>query len=297
MKRFSKMFSVTIEVPCGLRGERHVLRLHVGGEAGILFGVHVGGLERLIAHDADGVGFDRGLDAGFFQLGEDGGEVRGVAAGDVEVAAGERARDDERAGLDAVGNDAVLCAVQLADAFHADRRSTRAFDLRAHGVEQCGEVGDFGLAGAILHDGLAFGERGGHEQVFGAGDGDLVENDFGAVEAVGGGFDVAVFLRDLCAETLETLDVEIDGAGADGAAAGQRDVGASATGDQRAEHESRGAHGLDQFVGSFGRGQRAWRRWWCGGGRVRSRVRLRRPWRPAACGWFRCRGPAGCFRE
>ena len=38
-----------------------------------------------------------------------------------------------------------------------------------------GEVGDLGLAGAVLQHRLAVGEDGGHEQVLGAGDGDLVE--------------------------------------------------------------------------------------------------------------------------
>ena len=60
-----------------------------------------------------------------------------------------RAGDDEGAGLDAVGNDAVLRAVQFADALDADGGSARAFDLRAHLVEQVGQVGDFGLARAF----------------------------------------------------------------------------------------------------------------------------------------------------
>ncbi len=109
-------------------------------------------------------------------------------------------------------------------------------------------------------NGLAVGESRGHEQVFGAGDGDLVENNFRAFEAVGGGFDVAVLLRDLRAETFESLDVEIDGTSADGAAAGKRNAGASAARDQRAENQRGGAHGLDEFVGGFGerRGSAQW---------------------------------------
>ena len=189
------------------------------------------------------------------KLAEQRAEVRGIASGNVEIAAGHRAGDDERAGFDAVGNDAVPRAFQFADAFHADGGGARAFDLRAHLVEQVGEVGDFGLAGAVLQNGLAFGESRGHQQVFGAGDGDLVEDDFRALEAVGAGFDVAVLLRDLRAEPFEALDVQIDGAAADGAAAGQRDAGAAAAGDQRAEHQRGGAHGLDQFVGGFGTGE------------------------------------------
>ena len=35
MKRFSKIVSVIVAAPAGLRHQRHVLRLHVGGEAGV----------------------------------------------------------------------------------------------------------------------------------------------------------------------------------------------------------------------------------------------------------------------
>ena len=68
-------------------------------------------------------------------------------------------------------------------------------------------------------------------------------------------FDVAVFLRDLCAQAFEAFDVEIDGASSDGAAAGKRDAGVAATGYQRAQDQRGGAHGLDQFVGGFGSGE------------------------------------------
>jgi hypothetical protein len=78
-------------------------------------------------------------------------------------------------------------------------------NLGAHGVEQRGQVGDFRFARAVLHDRLALGERGGHQQVFGAGHGDFVENNLGAFERsaflrIGGGLDVAVLLRDLRAQ-------------------------------------------------------------------------------------------------
>ncbi len=54
--------------------------------------------------------------------------------------------------------------------------------LRAHLVEQVGQVGNLRLARAVLHDGFALGERGGHQQIFGAGHGDLVEDDVRAFE-------------------------------------------------------------------------------------------------------------------
>src|SRR4029077_12073286 len=163
--------------------------------------------------------------------------------------------NDERSGLDAVGNDAVLRAFQLAHAFYADRGCACAFDASSHFVEKIGEVGDFGFAGAILEDGLAFRQSCGHQEIFGAGDGDLVEDDLCAFQAVGFGFDVTVLLRDLGAELLESLDVEIDGARSNRAAAGERDAGASAASNEGAEDEGGGAHGLDQFVRRFGGGK------------------------------------------
>ena len=106
----------------------------------------------------------------------------GFAAVDVEVAAGDGSGDEEGAGFDAVGVDLVAGSVEFCDALDADGGGAGAFDLCAHGDEQGGEVGDFGLASAVLEEGFAFGEDGGHEQVFSAGDGDLVEDDVRAFE-------------------------------------------------------------------------------------------------------------------
>ncbi len=184
---------------------------------------------------------------------EQGSEVGGVAAVDVEVAAGDGSGDEKGAGLDAVGIDLVAGAVELCDAFDADGGGAGAGDLCAHGVEKGGEVGDFGLAGAVLEEGFAFGEGGGHEKVFGAGYGDLVEDDVRAVEAAvavagGAGFKVAVLLGDGGTHGFEALDVEVDGAAADGAAAGHGDAGDAGAGDERAEDQRRCAHGLDDLV-------------------------------------------------
>ena len=90
----------------------------------------------------------------------------------------------------------------------------------------------------------------------------LVEDNFRAfepiaIDRIGGGFDIAVLLRDLGAQTFQTLDVQVDGAGADGASAGQRDAGAATARYQRSQDERGGAHGLDQFIRRFGSGESA----------------------------------------
>ncbi len=179
----------------------------------------------------------------------------GLASGDVEVSVGERTRQDKRRGLDAIRNNAVFRAMQLRDALHANRGRARTFDLRSHFVEQVGEVGDFGLARAILHDGLAVCKSCCHEQVFGSGDRDFVENNFGAFQALCGSLDVTVVLGDGGSEPFQTHQVEIDGAGADGAASGQGNASGAAARHQRPEHECGSTHRLHQFVGSLGRAE------------------------------------------
>src|SRR5882762_1827238 len=172
-------------------------------------------MKRLISHDADRVGFHHSLHAGFRELLQDGGEVRGIASGDIEIPAGESSGEDEGSGFDAVGDDAMPCAMELSDALYANRGCAGALDLGAHRIEQRGEIRDFRFAGAVLHDGFAIGKRGGHQQIFSAGDGYFVEDDFGAfepiaIDRISGGFDVAVFLRDLGTEALETFDMQIN---------------------------------------------------------------------------------------
>src|ERR1700719_5317565 len=48
--------------------------------------------------------------------------------------------------------------------------------------------------------------------------------------------------------------MHINGTAADGATSGKRNPSAAAARDQRSENQRRGAHGLDQLVGSFGTG-------------------------------------------
>jgi hypothetical protein len=82
----------------------------------------------------------------------------------------------------AVGVDAVARAVEAGDAVNAHGGRARALDPRAHGDEQLGEIDDFGLAGAVFEQGFAFGEDRGHEQIFGAGDGDAIEDNVRAAQ-------------------------------------------------------------------------------------------------------------------
>ena len=118
----------------GLRGQRHELRLHVGGKTGIFFGDHVGGSEWIVSHDANGVGILFALYADLRQFGHQRAQMLRVASGDVEITCGQDRGDDKRSGFDAVRNDAMLRAVKLIDSCDPNCGSTRALDPCSHFV-------------------------------------------------------------------------------------------------------------------------------------------------------------------
>ena len=82
------------------------------------------------------------------------------------------------------GDDAVRATpCSRSHALDADPARAVALDPRAHRDQHLGEVGDLRLLGRVLEDGLALGERRGHQQVLGAGDGDHVGRDARALAA------------------------------------------------------------------------------------------------------------------
>ena len=131
----------------------------------------------------------------------------------------------------------MVCSAppELCHALHANRRSARAFDLRAHLHQQSREVGHFRLAGGVLDHGFAAGQHGRHEQIFRAGDRNAIELHVRALKTAGSNrFDVAVLLPDFRAQSLEPGDVQIDGTRTDRASTGQRNARAPASSDQGA---------------------------------------------------------------
>ncbi len=169
--------------------------------------------------------------------------------GGAHVSSRDRARNEERAGLDPVWLNIEFRAVQLVGAVDDDAIRAGAGHAGAHSVQEVRQVDDFGLARRVLDDGLAFRQDRGHHQILGAGDRDLVENDPGATQPIGVGANIAVLDLHCRTHRPETLDVQVDGARADGAAARQRDVGAPEPAEQWSEDQHGGAHGLDQFIG------------------------------------------------
>ena len=171
------------------------------------------------------------------------------------VATGSDHRAQVGAGFDPVGQDAVRRdrRMQSIHALDPNSAAAMAFDARTHRDQQFGQVADFGLLGRVLEQGLTIGQRGGHHQVLSTGDRDHVGGDAGSAQASGLGQDVTVLDADLGTHRLQALDVLVDRPRADRAAPGQRYPRVSTAREQRAQHQDRSTHGLDQIVGRFGR--------------------------------------------
>ena len=156
-----------------------------------------------------------------------------------------------RASLDAIGNRGVRGSMQGIHALDGERRCPHAFDARAHLVEQLREIADLRLHGGIPQDGSALGQRRREQRIFGGADAHFFKRMINGLKppAWNLGFDIALHDLNVRAHAGEGFEMQIDGSGTDGAAAGQGNRGMAKTSQQRPQHQDAGAHGLHQFVG------------------------------------------------
>jgi hypothetical protein len=165
------------------------------------------------------------------------------------VAAGHGNGHGIGAGLDPVGHHLMMGAVQAVDALNADHRCARALDLRAHGGQAGGKIGHFRLAGGIDDFRLALRKRRRHHDGVGRADGHLRKLHPVALQATGRLDDhIAALDLDIRAELRQPFDEEVDRAGADGAAAGQRHAGLVHARDQWADDPEARPHLGDKFI-------------------------------------------------
>ena len=232
------------------------LGLHVGGKTGMWGGGDGAALGGLARADSDAVSGVIELDdmSGFDEF--FGGSDELVLSNAVEgnaVVAGHRSGDHKSAGFNAVGNDGVVGASKRGDTFDGDAAGAGAFDFSTHGVEEMGEVNDFGFAGGGFDDGRARGKDGRHHKVVSAEDGGPVsaaEVDFLTLEAAFSlDKNIATLCIDMGTDSLEAFEVEIDGPVADDTAAGNRDTGATETSEKWAHDADGGPHFTNDFVG------------------------------------------------
>ena len=191
----------------GAGHQRHELRLKVGREAGEGRGGDIDRLDAVaVARNAQALrrGFD--LRARFGQDVERGLEMFGPRALQQHVAAGHGGRHGVGAGLDAVGQHAMLGAVEPRDALDLDRRlSRRRWTLAPIFTSRSARSTNFRLARGVVDHCRPLGERGGHQGDMGAADRDLGKIDLAAAQAPAGrlGDDIAGVDLDRGAEALQ----------------------------------------------------------------------------------------------
>ena len=236
--------------------ERHELRLHVGGKAGVFGGAKALRLQGAFAANAHAALLGQHLGPGLLQLVDHGPQVvgAGIAQKGLAPRGGHGAQKGAR--FNAVGHHLVLAAVQLLHPVDDDAAGAVASDFCAHADEHFRQIGDFGLHGGVFQHRAPFGQAGGHEEIFGAGHRHHVGADVRPAQALlpqrQAGQHVAVIDGDFRTHGLQAFDVLIDRARANGAAAGQRHLGAAKAGQQRPQHQHRGAHGFHQLIRRFG---------------------------------------------
>ena len=103
----------------------------------------------------------------------------------------------------------------------------RAGDLCAHGVQEVGKVDDMRLLGAVLDHGQTAAENGGEQNIHRRADGDDIQIHVAAAQTAlrRVGADIAAGLLDHGAHGLKALDVLVDGADAEVAAARHGNMG------------------------------------------------------------------------
>ena len=233
--------------PFGQGVQGHELRLHIGGEGRVGQGAHIHRFRAALHVQRNPVvaGFHHA--AGFHQLVQHGFHAGGVGAAQHHMALGDGGGHQEGAGFDAVWHHCVFGAVQALDAFDHQAVAADAADLGAHFHQALGQVGDFRLARGVFQNGDALGQGGGHQQVFGAGDGDHVHHHARALE-LAARLDVAMLDDNIRPHRRQALDVLIHRPAANRATARQRHTGLAKARQRRAQHQNRGAHGFHQLI-------------------------------------------------
>gem|GEM_PF-3692726 len=236
--------------PWGTGEQCHELCLEIGGDPGVGLRGDVGWLEWSESLDDECIGEFGDVGSDVFQEFEEVGECLSGCVFECELTVGDECGDGEGTGFDAIGSDLVGGGVQRFDPVNFDGAGSAAADACSGGIEECGEVLDFGFAGGVEDDGVSCGECGGHHDVAGTGDGGSGgsgEVDGVTVESGAGGGDAAAADADVGSECRETAQVQVNRAVSDIAAAGECDAGGAEASEEWSEYADAGAHAADEF--------------------------------------------------
>ena len=142
----------------------------------------------------------------------------------------------------------------MGNALNFNGVGTRAADVGAHGVEEVGEIDDVRLLGRVFDHGVSLRQNGGHHDVHGRAHGNHIQIDAGAVEpgSLTGGVDKAALHHHVRAQRGKALDVLVDGAHAEVAAAGHGDLRPVEPAQQGADQIIGRADAPRQLIGGAG---------------------------------------------
>ncbi len=167
---------------------------------------------------------------------------------DDDIAFGDRCGKHISTRLNHVRHNAVGASVELLHSVDADHIGAGALDVRAHTVKEIGRIYHMGLLGRILDDRPPVSPRGGHHDVDGCADRHDVQKDMRAMHGFAPRDNGAVGDAHVRADRAETFQMLINGAAADIAPAGKRNLRLVVFSKKRTQQIVRGADLLDTFV-------------------------------------------------
>ena len=167
---------------------------------------------------------------------------------DQHVAAGHGRGHHKAARLDLVGDDGIGAAMHGLDTPDLDAVGAGAAHIRAHHVQEVGQVHDVGFLGHILQHGLALSQHGAEHGVHGSAHRHGVKEHMGALQPVALHMDTAVLHRVGRAQSGKGFQVLVDGAGAQVTAAGHGHLCRAEPAQQRPQEVIAGAHLPGQIV-------------------------------------------------
>ena len=236
---------------CSSKTDRD-LWLHVGREAGIRHGLDVCAVQPVGRFDADGVVIFRDVRADLAQLCSDAVEMLRNDILDQHIAADSCRGRHIGACFDLIGNDGIAAAVQRLDAADLDHVGACAGNLRAHGVQEVRKIHDVRLFGAVFDNRHAAAKHCCEQDVHRRADGDNIEINVAAAQPAlrGVGADIAAGLLDHGTHGLEALDMLVNGADTEVAAARHGNMGMTKAAKLCADEVIRRTDASDEFDGS-----------------------------------------------
>lgn len=148
--------------------ERHHLRLKIGREPRERLGCDIDRLYTVAtAFDLQALVRLGDIDPSQIELFAKRANQIETPAQKFDFAAAYRGGQHICAQLDSVGDNGVCRSAEAVNALNGNCGGAIAINLRAHAAQAIRKVHDFRLAGGVVDDGCAFGQSGGHHDVFG----------------------------------------------------------------------------------------------------------------------------------